>query len=390
MKKIIFTLVIGSAFILSSCTETKPPLDKNSIHIEGEFRGSNDTPFIVVYKNTEDKTSRDTIFLKNDRFVFTTNNIKEGNQQLTIFATGNDFKVPFFESRSYTFLSSCQTKVETGRYYTVKGDYKTFSNSVWTGSDYVKERSEYTTLMKDLTIRKDSLTSLLSKYNFEDYQSRVSAIQSKLKKETLDLTTQFINEHLDYEYSLELILRNFSRDLAKLEGFYLKLSADTKSSDLGKELKEKIAVSKRITEGAIAPDFTLKDIDGGSMQLSKYKGQVVLVDFWGDWCGPCRDTHPFLIKLHNKYNKKGFEILGIGNGSSVSGWKGAIVQDKIGIWKHAFASGIKDFDIFKLYNISAFPTKVLVNKKGVIVNIFIGSEHEEEMVKALEKALADS
>ena len=61
----------------------------------------------------------------------------------------------------------------------------------------------------------------------------------------------------------------------------------------------------------VAPQFTLKDLHGRSVQLSDYKGKVVLVNFWATWCPPCRAEMPDLIKLQNEYDKDGLQIIGI-------------------------------------------------------------------------------
>ena len=60
-----------------------------------------------------------------------------------------------------------------------------------------------------------------------------------------------------------------------------------------------------------APDFTLKTVDGKLFKLSENKGKVILLNFWGTWCGPCRREIPDFNELHKKYRKNGLEIVGI-------------------------------------------------------------------------------
>ena len=69
-------------------------------------------------------------------------------------------------------------------------------------------------------------------------------------------------------------------------------------------------VKKNSNQALIAPDFTLADLDGNWVSLSELKGKVVLLNFWGTWCGPCRREIPDFIKLAEKYKKDGLEIVG--------------------------------------------------------------------------------
>jgi thiol-disulfide isomerase/thioredoxin len=63
--------------------------------------------------------------------------------------------------------------------------------------------------------------------------------------------------------------------------------------------------------GHAAPDFTYTDLNGRALKLSDLRGKVVLLDFWGTWCGPCVAGMPELVSLYEKYHSRGFEILGI-------------------------------------------------------------------------------
>ena len=60
-----------------------------------------------------------------------------------------------------------------------------------------------------------------------------------------------------------------------------------------------------------APNFSLPELNGQSLQLSDYRGKVVLLDFWATWCTPCREEIPHLVELQNKYRDQGLQIIGI-------------------------------------------------------------------------------
>jgi peroxiredoxin len=63
--------------------------------------------------------------------------------------------------------------------------------------------------------------------------------------------------------------------------------------------------------GAVAPDFVLPNLDGGQLQLSSYRGKVVLLDFWATWCVPCREETPNFVHLQEKHGSRGLQIIGV-------------------------------------------------------------------------------
>ena len=69
----------------------------------------------------------------------------------------------------------------------------------------------------------------------------------------------------------------------------------------------------RITsaEHSFAPDFSLPQLNGETLNLSDYRGKVVLLDFWATWCDPCREEVPRFMELQKKYRDQGFQMIGV-------------------------------------------------------------------------------
>jgi thiol-disulfide isomerase/thioredoxin len=133
-----------------------------------------------------------------------------------------------------------------------------------------------------------------------------------------------------------------------------------------------------------APDFSGPALDGKEFRLSGHKGEVVLVNFWATWCGPCRMEIPDFIKLQEKYAGRGFTIIGLAQ------------DDEAKVRAYVEQSGINypvvidKGETGQQYGVTGLPSSILVDRKGKVVYAMQGaaaSGMEELWSEQIEKVL---
>jgi peroxiredoxin len=123
-----------------------------------------------------------------------------------------------------------------------------------------------------------------------------------------------------------------------------------------------------------APDFTLKSLEGSNLRLEEYRGQVVLLNFWASWCGPCRQEMPLLDRLHHRYEDTGFAVLGV----NVEG-EAAPAQEIVDKTNVTFPILIDDGQkVSEMYNLQAMPSTVVIDRDGVVRYIHLGYKPGDE------------
>lgn len=156
----------------------------------------------------------------------------------------------------------------------------------------------------------------------------------------------------------------------------------------------------KIKVGEVAPDIVMEDLEGKQRKLSDLKGQVVLLDFWASWCGPCRKANPKVVETYKKYEEKGFTVFSVSlDGlddrtkrrysadqldtqleNSKKRWKDAIIKDNL-TWDH-HVSDLKKWDSMgaAMYGVRSIPKTFLIDRDGKIAAVD-PRYNLEEMVK---------
>jgi peroxiredoxin len=123
-----------------------------------------------------------------------------------------------------------------------------------------------------------------------------------------------------------------------------------------------------VNTNSLAPDFTLNDIYGKKVMLSQFRGEVVILNFWSIWCGPCLAEMPSLNKLYLEFKDKGLMVIGVAEDPAEKPVK-SYIQEK-GL---AFPILMdKERKVYFKYSLFGIPVTFLIDKKGVIVEKFIG------------------
>ena len=144
-----------------------------------------------------------------------------------------------------------------------------------------------------------------------------------------------------------------------------------------------------------APDFTLATTTGELVSMSDLRGKVILLNFWGTWCGPCRMELPDFVKLYDKYNKDGLEIVGITIRRGESIKDVAKFQDQWGL-NYLLLNDINGNEVSEVtmaYSqaigqmINGIPTTLVIDREGFIVNGFVGPRREQVFYNAIKPYL---
>jgi peroxiredoxin len=147
----------------------------------------------------------------------------------------------------------------------------------------------------------------------------------------------------------------------------------------------KAASVKPDNERREAPDFSLKDADGKTVQLASYKGKVVLLNFWATWCGPCRLEIPWFMDMQRQKRDKGFEVLGVAMDDE--GWEA--VKPFLAELKVNYRVVIGDNSTAEKYGgVDALPTTFLIDRVGKIASIHVGlvarKDYEDDVSELLQ------
>ena len=348
MKKT--TIFFGIIFyaILFGCSENKNSTSNNEFILKGELEGIENDKW--VYLILDNKTIDSTQVLDNTFTIKGT--IEHPKQYNLLVKNSQNYSRIWLESGEIEF------KAKNGA----------FRDAIIKGSNSQIESEKLWKPIWEYRKRRDSLTQIVSNNKINDsIKINANLELEKVRQNRLKIEKEFIKNNPE-SYVSANTLDFYSTSLQNNTVFelYNNLSENLKSSTYGKSVKKFLELNKNPKIGDKYVDFSMTNEKGELIKLSDFEGNLLLLDFWASWCGPCIEEYPALRKAYSQFNKDGFEIVSISVDQTKERWLKAIEKNELN-WVNLWQENGDKSDPYLIYGINGIPDNFLINESGIIV-----------------------
>ncbi len=398
-------ILLGSFFILVVFTHCATKKKSNEYQNSGFTKGIN---VKMDLKTKEIIGAEISIRGVDDKTIYWADTLKKNNLNFNLNLPEKGFYVLNFKGK-YP-----QNKIVTGWVHDIKlylEDDRTYQ--VLAGDDQTilfnrskvlsdsKIQSELSLYEETLASKQDSLFKELKKKElfvsdslFNHSAENYKQAWSDYLKDKQYLQQEFPNESIR-EFALahpnsiispyELInVSDIQEKYDLYKDIYDSLSALVKWNEYAILFKKKLDAVKILVHGNKVPEVAGKGLNNEDFNYDYSKNKLTLIEFWASWCKPCRDEHPYMVKLYQEYHDKGFDIISVSMDQDRGLWEAAIKQDKLN-WKNHF-SDLQLFDKSSnatRFNIGFVPSNYFIDSNGNIITKNIELDSLEKVLRKI-------
>ena len=311
-------LLIGFVSFLIFACNTNP---RNEFQLNGTTQGiENGT--VLYFDNTSTETLIDSAVVEDNTFHFNTKLPKSPLQVVLRTKDFSHYRFLWLENNPMTFDATNSD----------------FRNAIVTGS--VEENLSYKLSKATDTLPRDERT-IKEQLFVEKYPNSIHSV-----------------------YVLSVYSTTWGKE--KTKELYDNLSIEIKQTEFGKKIADYLKLNKNPEIGDSYVDFEMEDPNGEIRRLSEFEGKLVLLEFWGSGCLPCRQENPNLVKTYEKYQPKGFEIFAVSQDTKKENWLKAIQKDGLP-WPQVSDLKGQGNIASLIYGISYIPDNFLIDQNGIII-----------------------
>ncbi len=349
MKKNIILFAVISV-LLAACGSQRA---KDAYEIKGNIIGLENQMVYLQHLVADNLEVKDSVKSNNGTFSF------EGKvdvpQQFVLTFGKIKQQIPFFVEPA---------DIE------IKGDIDSLQNLDILGSNTQEVFNQYGEGIGDLVKQQRQIYQEYQMAASQKDEAKMKQAEEKyMKVDSLKniYNDNFIKENPNNVAAAFVAFTNsYTYDLEKLNEIVNSFDTAIHKSVYYQKINERLNKLKNTQVGKVAPNFTMKDVDGKAVSLKDFRGKYLLLDFWASWCGPCRKENPTVVKAYKKFHKKNFTVLGVSLDDNKDNWLKAIEKDNL-TWTHL--SDLKGWrnEASQLYGVMSIPQNFLLDKNGVII-----------------------
>ncbi len=347
MKKMIVYAIVF-LMTLNSCKNKD-----GIVEITGNIQNYPDGTMVVLHNFNTNK-GVDTTYIVNNKFNCTVQNTKACPYEIFI-GEGQESEYLFLFVENVDIL--------------VNGEKGKIKYAKVNGGAIQKQHNTYFSFMRPYELKLDSITNALMKAMEKQDMDKVEAIsqqQMKILQEENEFDLHYIRENPNIIYSA-FLLENLRPRLPKSEinELYENLFPAIKECDYAKSTANWLKNNKEVKVGDIAEDFTLSDVNGNRINLKKFLGKFVLLEFWEVGCAGCVNENKNISIEYDKYKEKGLEIISVSRDKNLDNLKRA--SEESIPWYSLQDTESKNGYVATRYGVTLVPSNFLIDPAGRIV-----------------------